>query len=524
MNEIGHRTTPRLVAVIDIGATSVRMSIAQVKADGSIAPLDFFTQSVALARDSFVLGELRQDTIEDCVHVLTEYRKVLNQLGITEPSDIRVVATSAVREADNRLAFLDRVMIATGFSIEPFDESRLHRVTYLGIQPLLKADEELATGETLICEVGGGSTETLILADGLIRTAKTWRLGALRLIYQMESVDRLSTRSRHLLESRIRTTVNKLSSFVDSTNDVGLVVMGSEMRLVAKQVHGENVPDPAEVSCSELESFVNDVIRLSPDQLVTRFQLSLPEAESLAAALLINLGVAKAVGAERMKVAHVSLRDGLINEMTTERRWVGLTADQVAASAIALGRRFGIDEVHALHVAELAIDLFRQTAPLHQLSDRWEIVLRTAAILHEVGLAINERGYHKHSMYIIANSVLFGIGAEELTLISLVARYHRRALPQLSHQGYATLNQKDRVVVSKLSAILRVAKALDVGRNQMIHEIRATPRGNSLLIEIPGSTDLSLEQLEIRRQQDLFQYVFGRQIDLAYAPQSPRDR
>ncbi len=517
MNEIVESTHQRLVAVIDIGATSIRMMIGQVGADGDISHLEVLSQAVALGRDSFVHGEIRRSTIEDCVHVLNAYKNKLSVYEITGEQDLRVVATSAVREASNRLAFLDRIFIATGFDIEPFDESRLHRVTYLGVKPILDDHPHFLNGQTIVCEVGGGSTETLFLNDGQITNAQTWRLGALRLTLSLDSIESLAARSKHLLESRISPTVNQIVASIDPGLPRQLITMGSEMRLMAREVLARPVEKLETIDVASLSQFTNEIMKLSPDQLVARFQLSIQESETLGPALLINKMIAKRLEVEQVHIAEVNMRDGLILEMTTGGNWVGNTVEQVTGNAIALGRRFDFDERHAIHVAKLASQLFRSTVKLHRLSEQYEIVLQVAGLLHEIGQAINERSYHKHSAYIIGNSTLFGIGARELLLISLVARYHRRALPQLGHDGYGSLNQNERVVVSKLAALLRIAKALDAGRNQLINELETTVKGNSLIVEIPGATDLALEQLEMRRQQDLFEYVFGLNVELTYA-------
>ena len=133
-------TGPRMVAVIDIGASSLRMQIAEIgQATGEIRKLESFSQAVSVGKDSFTTGRIEKSTIEDCVRVLQIYRDKLNEYGIVDPDEIRVIATSGVREAANQLAFSDRVFVATGFEIERFDEAELHRVTYLGILPFLKA-------------------------------------------------------------------------------------------------------------------------------------------------------------------------------------------------------------------------------------------------------------------------------------------------------------------------------------------------------------------------------------------------
>ena len=149
-------TAPQIVAVIDIGAGSVRMAIAELARDGTTRLLENLSQAVSLGHDSFETGKISRRTIEDCVHVLRIYRQKLNEYHIADKRDIRVVATSAVQEASNRLAFLDRVFIATGFEIESFDAAELHRVTYIGILPVIERLNLPPDSQNIVCEIGGG--------------------------------------------------------------------------------------------------------------------------------------------------------------------------------------------------------------------------------------------------------------------------------------------------------------------------------------------------------------------------------
>ena len=507
--------------MVDIGATSVRMMISELGADGIPHTLESLAQAVNLGKDSFITGYISRDTIEDCVHVLKIYRSKLQEYGIESPSQIRVVATSAVQEARNSLAFQDRIYIATGFSITPFDEAELHRVTYLGIQPLLEKRPQLLEGQTVICEVGGGSTELMVLTQSQVTFAKTFRLGSLRLIKTLEAFHAPLAQSRHLMETEIDKTVHQVRDATNSSETTYFVTMGSEMRLAATRLvsagGSESLLDEAElvsVRVDELRRFTEAIFQLTPDALVAKYHLTIPEAESLGPALLINIKLAMALDLDRLFVAHVNLRDGLIKEMTSQRRWLGEAEDQVFNSVIALGRKFDFDEAHANQVANLAVSIFEQTRELHQLDGRWEAILQIAALLHEVGLSINERSYHKHSMYIIRNSVIFGVSEKDLALASLVARYHRRATPQPSHVGYSNLKRNSRVAVNKLAAILRVAKALDASRSKRINDIRCRTQGKTFLIEVDHLPNLSLERLELRRDQLFFENIYGLRPEL----------
>lgn len=509
---LSHPTHP--VAVIDIGATSVRMAIAQLLPEGRVRILENLTRAISLGKDSFIKGKLERGTIEDCVRVMKIYSEKLKEYQIGK-HDVRVVATSAVREASNRLAFLDRIYIATGFDIEPFDEAQLHRVTYLAVKPALDRQPELSHKPIVVCEIGGGSTEVLGLVDNNIEFSQTYRLGSLRLRRTLEAFHAPSVRIRDIMEREIDKTANQLREQFQTFGNREFVTMGSDMRFLGSLLApGENFSTPVKLELDQVEFTIDQLVVLGVDALVHKYHLSLPDAESLAPALLAYLHIAQALEVNHLWVVSANLRDGLLRDMWMRQTRSTEFTQQVTQSALDLAERFHVDLAHARHVAGLCRRLFAQLAPEHQLESRYELLLVVAALLHECGLAISNRSFHKHSMYIIANCEIFGIGKHELQLISLVARYHRRASPQPLHVGYAELDREERVVVSKMAAMLRIAKALDDSRNQRIHEIKCEINGDAVTIETPEVEDLALEKIALQQQGALFEEVFGKKVML----------
>ena len=126
-------------------------------------------------------------------------------------------------------------------------------------------------------------------------------------------------------------------------------------------------------------------------------------------------------------------------------------------------------------------------------------------------------------MYLINNSELFGLGKTNLLLTALIARYHRRATPQPKHAGYAMLDRDNRVAVSKLAAILRIAVALDASRHQSVHTVRCIQKEETLILSTPDAVDLSLEQLALQQSSDLFEDTFGIKIVLSNTMIDPRE-
>ena len=156
MPDTGNVAAPasRPVAVIDVGATAIRMVIAEIDATGQVHQLESLQQGVPLGKDTFTKGRIRPETIEECVNILRGYRRVMREYGVAKNDQIRAVATSSVREAENRDAFLDRVYTATEIDLEAIEEPEVTRLTYVAVQDVLRDQPQLAGGNVLIIEVG----------------------------------------------------------------------------------------------------------------------------------------------------------------------------------------------------------------------------------------------------------------------------------------------------------------------------------------------------------------------------------
>lgn len=508
----------RPVAVIDIGTSSIRMAIAEISTNGDVRPLETLSQAVPLGKDTFTKGSIEKSTIEDCVEVLKSYRRVLHEYQIDREDQIRAVATSAVREAVNKLAFLDRVYIATGIQVEPIDEAEVNRITYLGIEPFLQSHPALANGNAIVTEVGGGSTEVLVMQNGNIAYSHTYRLGSLRLRETLQAFRAPTVKLRTIMESQIERTVEQILEHMPQDSSVEMIALGGDVRFAASQLLPRWAPDNlGKLRVSALETFANKILPLSVDKLVQKHHLSFTDAETLGPALLAYVMIARAMKLESIYITNVNLRDGLLKEMASRGVLTESFSKQIVRSAVDLGRKFNFDEPHCMHVAHLCRLLFRELQPEHGLEARYEMILYIAAVLHEIGLFVSAASHHKHTLYLINNSELFGLTKKDVRLVALVARYHRRASPKPTHQAYAMLDRESRVAVSKLAAILRVADSLERSHSQRINNIRCEREDGRLVISVPQVDDLSLEQLALKQKGALFEETFGLKVLLRQA-------
>jgi exopolyphosphatase/guanosine-5'-triphosphate,3'-diphosphate pyrophosphatase len=287
------------------------------------------------------------------------------------------------------------------------------------------------------------------------------------------------------------------------------------MRFAARELLNTWDPETlARIAVDDLDTLASDILSLTPEEVVRRHRLTFQEAETLGPALLVYLELSHLLSLNQVLISNANLRDGLLQEMVAADIWTDDFRKQIVRSAMELGRKYRFDKKHAIHVAKLCQSLFAALAKEHQLDDRAALILQIAALLHEVGSYVNQSSLHKHSMYLILNSELFGITMEDLTLVALVARYHRRASPRPTHPYFGSLDRDQRIAVSKMAALLRMADALDTSRSQRIDEIRCEIKRDRLVITVPGSADVSVEQLAMRPAQTLFEEIFGLRVFL----------
>jgi exopolyphosphatase/guanosine-5'-triphosphate,3'-diphosphate pyrophosphatase len=238
------------------------------------------------------------------------------------------------------------------------------------------------------------------------------------------------------------------------------------------------------------------------------------EAETLVPALLVYRALLSASAARRVVVSDATLRAGVLLDFIEPvgRQAVEDFERQVLASAEAVGHRFRFDRAHGRQVAKLATRLFDELREEHGLSDRERLLLQTASLLHDVGIYVSLRAHHKHSQYLLAASQIFGLSAEETEIVANIARYHRGRTPQPSHRPYIALDRNDRVLVTKLAAILRVANALDAEHLEKVRDLRLERGAKAWVLEIDASGDITMEQMAAIARADMFAEVFGRQL------------
>jgi exopolyphosphatase / guanosine-5'-triphosphate,3'-diphosphate pyrophosphatase len=509
------------IAVIDMGASSIRLVIAEVR-DGSHARiLEEASRGVLLGKDTFSHGKLAAATVESTVKVIEGFRRLMEGYGVGR---YRAVATSAVREASNRDSVLDRIRLRTGIEVEIIDGSEENRLTYLAVRETLHGSAAGREGSLLV-EVGGGSADISFLQNGEPVTSGTYPLGSIRMRQSLASWRGSHEQKMKLLRRHIQNVTEDVRREMPVETAGHFLALGGDVRFAADRVLGED-GSPGRIRSIErgaFESFCDVVVGQDIEQLVESYGLPMAGAETLVPALMAYRELLRLTLAQEVLVPGASLRGGLLLELEGGEAGEGIEElrRQVLASASALGEKYRYDARHGRNVAKLTVMLFDQLRAEHGLSARSRLLLEVAALLHDVGVYVGRRAHHKHSLYILSVSEIFGLSRDEMAIVANVARYHRRATPQKSHLPYMALDRQTRVPVLKVAAILRVANALDAEHLQKVEHLRLHLSDDAWTLEVEGAGDVTMERLAFLSRSDLFTETFGRKVGFRQSGEGP---
>jgi exopolyphosphatase/guanosine-5'-triphosphate,3'-diphosphate pyrophosphatase len=506
----------RLVAVLEIGSTGIRVVIAEIEGPGQWRVLDRAGKPVALGRDVFTSGQVSRESFLECLLVLQNFRELLRGWGI-DCGGVFVIATSALRAARNRDIFVDRVRQETGFLLTIVEGIEENRLMYLAVRFALKNNlPQFWRANSMILEIGGGSTEIMLLRRGKMVAAHSLRLGTILIDRQSRLAPELSrSRSRYLREN-IRNTSEFLSADMDLAYVRNFVVAGSDARFVAAQIGEELNEHCRTIDRETFIKFVEKIRGYRTEDCMRQFQIPYADAEGLVSSNLVYQLFLERTAAARLVVPLVSIREGMLIDLAqgVDPELQEEFFSQIIASAVNLGRKYHYDEAHNRHVAELCLVLFDALTREHGMNRRERMMLEVAAILHDIGMYIRGSSHQKHGQYIVANSEIFGLHRDELDIIANVIRYHRGDPPDPADIEYIALQKEERMLVLKMAAILRVADALDRSHSQRIRDIAVERRSETLVIHAGGGRDLSMEHLGLEEKAAMFQDVFGYKVVL----------
>ena len=502
------------IAAVDIGTNSFHLVVAQPTHDHRFEVIDREKEMVRLGSGSGDMKLLEDDAIDRGVAALKRFRKIAESAGAT----LHAVATSAVREADNREDFLKRARKDAGVEVDVVSGAEEARLIHVGV---LQAVSGLDRRHLLI-DIGGGSTEFVIGQGPEVLEALSLKLGAIRLTDRF--LRREPLKKRDVSECR-RYVRAYLTHPVRGARKLGFeVAVGSSGTItnLAEMVHAARGGEPLKTmsnftfSAGELSEVVASLARASTVEERTKIPALDPKRADiiLGGAIILEQAFVE-LGIEAMTVSDYALREGVLLDALRRRgrTSAGHLDDLRRQSVLHLAAICPGEGNHSEQSTKLALQLFEGTRRWHELPDEAEEWLEAAGLLANVGLFVSHDKHHLHSYYVIRNSdLLVGFTDREIEIIAQVARYHRKSAPKARHEDFSRLSKSDQVTVRTLAGILRIGVALDRTRSSLVARLGVKPGPGDDALEIvvdAGGRDIGLELYTAEIRKSLLEEALG---------------
>jgi exopolyphosphatase/guanosine-5'-triphosphate,3'-diphosphate pyrophosphatase len=502
---------PLRVGVVDMGSNAIRLVAAEFIAPATYTELLYDRVPIRLGHGVYETGRLDGDAIDGAVRTMVRFREVLDEL---ESPYYRAVATSAVRESENGGQLVRRIRKEADLELEVITGVEEARLVGGAIGKRLQLGDE----PWVLADLGGGSLEVaLVNGNGMIK-AESHTIGSVRLHEEFEDSAGDLRRFRTLLDEYLGAL--RLPAIERGRRPAGFLATGGNMEDLAvlakarREVTGVSVVD-----LDDLENVIERLAHLTYDERIEKLGLRPDRADVILPAALVYARLARIFHADSIRVPHVGVKEGvmydMVDELVAHAGYSQRHQREVLAGAVALGRRFGFDESHGVHVARLSESLYDQLEPLHELDGTGREILLAAAVLHDIGQSISYQKHHKHSHYLIAQSELPGFQPADIALIAVVARYHRKAAPSEKHEEFAALDEDDQALVTRLVPILRIADALDREHQETVKSVTVSIDEGAVRLELEGEGDMALERWAVRRKGELFEKTFEHKLEMA---------
>ena len=415
-------------------------------------------------------GALNDEAMTRAVESLARMAMLAEQLGANR---IEAVATSAVRDASNASEFLARVYRETKLRVRVLDGEEEARLSYRSAV----AHFDLGVGRTVVMDIGGGSLELALSADGIIERLTSLPLGAIRLTERFLADGNGGPKALKRLRREIRDAIRPalpvrdwrgaqlIGSGGTFTNLAGAYLTRQGI-FTARSVHAARVPR------GDVEHLLEQLYAMSPEERRNVEGLNADRADIIVAGLAVVAEVMARLESAEVAVSRYGIREGLLLETARVAPVVADPGEARERSVREFAERCHYEAPHAQQVRKLALRLYDALGSRLGCKPEDRQVLADAALLHDVGYHISYDRHHKHSYHLILHAELLGISPTEQVVVANVARYHRGATPRKAHRNYGALDQTLRRRIKRLAALLRFADGFDRGHVGAIKALR----------------------------------------------------
>lgn len=495
-------------AVIDVGSYESAMKIFEVSPKGVIE-IDHIRHMLEIGRDTYRTGSISYENIEEICKILYRFGLIMKEYRV---DDYRAKATSAIREAKNSHMVLDRIRVKTGLEVKVLSNSEQRFLCFKALASMENEFNKMIQKPTAIVDVSSGSVQISLYDKDVLVVTQNIRLGSLRL---REMLDRKELDWQHIMlimEELINNDFETLQKiFLKDREIKNIIAVGDYITYFTRFAQKEQVSINGFLSREEFIESYRRLEGLTMLQVAEKLNISVEHASLLIPSLLIYKKALDYTQTEMLWTSDICLCDGIAASYAQKHCNVNFSHDfikDILNASYNLAKRYRGNIGHTELLEEGATAIYDTMKKYHGLGKRERLLLQIATILHDCGKYISMTQPGECSYNIIMATELIGLSHNEREIVANVVRYNTREFDYKSGTD-KTMSNNMYLTVAKLTAILRIANAMDRSHRQKLKKMKIFLKQEELIIQVDTMEDISLELALFSQKADFFEEVYG---------------
>ncbi len=499
-----------LFSVITIGSHSIKMLVAEAINEKDFKVIEKTNYPINLARESFSKGFISVPMVMEVCSILNKLKKLLSEYRI---SDFDVIATSAIREAKNKLFILDKIMITTGLHVRILTNAEERYLTFKSIRNNYFLLEDFATTSSLFLDLGSGSISVSIYSKNKLTFSQNLNMGALRLYEETCELENENTSYSLLLEEFTSSNIDRIINFGPHKRILRFFIFGNNAHFVSTLCKPEKLyPKLSYVSRESFLKSYEEIKYMSPLEVMKKYNLNEEEIDLFFPSLVLVKGFLDLTISSGIYITDVTLREGLLYnllEKTFNPDAQKVDYNDILSSARHIAKRFKYDKKHSREIEKFSIEIFDAIKDYHGIGNREKLILQLACILYDTGKFLSYENHYKYSADIIEALDLVGVSENDLKIVSACAKYQGNSTPRENSYVLDKMTEEDKIISAKLIAIIKIADALDRSHKSKIENIEINFSKKEFIITAYSREDTTLEEWMFKKNASFFAEVFG---------------
>lgn len=503
------KNNTRLFAALDVGSFELSLKIFEISSKG-IKQIDYLRHRLALGTDSYATRKISLTKMEELFKILQEFKDVMKQYHVR---DYRAYGTSALRETDNTEILLDQIKNRSGIDLEILSNSEQRFLDYKAIAAIGDQFDAIIAKPTAIVDIGGGSIQLSLFDKGALVITQSLKLGVLRLHERILTIKPRTSQIEELMDEMIDGQLSVFKKMYLKDREIKNLIIMDDYLSGRFKAAVEGVGDDCIAGADAFLEFADGIMDKGNEEMADMLEISEESVPLLKISAGIMKRVARSFGADALWVPGATLCDGIAYEYAEQNKLMSASRDfeaDILACAATISRRYMGSRKRSEALENIALTIFDGMKRVHGMGDRQRLILRLSAALHDCGKFINMTNVGECSYAIIMNTEMIGLSHLEREMLSCVVKFNHEEFEYYEDlSAHSDINEEAYLIVAKLTAILRIANALDKSHRQKIKNLKVSLKDDSLIINVDAGDDLLFEEERFVHRASFFEEVYG---------------